>query len=77
MPLLKIKKELANMASGEILEVLRPDPGSHQDIPKFSKKMAILFWVAYLMTTVLQNTTFRKANFVAKRVSILIKNKSR
>ncbi len=38
MPLLKTKKALKEMKSGEILEVLGTDPGSKNDIPSFCKK---------------------------------------
>lgn len=38
MPLLKTKKTLSSMASGEILEIISTDPGSQRDIPKFGDK---------------------------------------
>jgi len=38
MPMLKTKKRLQGMKSGEILEVLGTDPGSKNDIPTFCKK---------------------------------------
>ncbi len=38
MPLLKVKKELKGMKSGQILEVLGTDPGSKTDIPNFVRK---------------------------------------
>ncbi len=38
MPLLKLKKELKGMKSGQILEVLGTDPGSKTDIPNFVRK---------------------------------------
>jgi tRNA 2-thiouridine synthesizing protein A len=38
MPLLKTKKVLQGMGSGEILEVLGTDPGSKNDIPHFAGK---------------------------------------
>jgi len=38
MPLLKTKKTLATMASGEILEVISTDPGSQKDLPRFGGK---------------------------------------
>ena len=38
MPLLKTKKALSGMASGEIVEVISSDPGSQKDIPKFGDK---------------------------------------
>lgn len=38
MPLLKTKKTLAGMASGQVIEVISSDPGSQKDIPKFGNK---------------------------------------
>ncbi len=38
MPLLKTKKTLKGMKSGEILEILGSDPGSKNDIPDFGNK---------------------------------------
>jgi tRNA 2-thiouridine synthesizing protein A len=38
MPMLKTKKTLQGMKSGQILEVLGTDPGSKNDIPSFCKK---------------------------------------
>lgn len=38
MPMLKTKKKLRDMISGEILEVWGTDPGSKNDIPDFCKK---------------------------------------
>ncbi len=38
MPMLKTKKALKGMASGQILEVLGTDPGSKKDIPDFANK---------------------------------------
>lgn len=38
MPLLKTKKKLKDMKSGQVLEVLGTDPGSKNDIPDFCKK---------------------------------------
>ena len=38
MPLLKTKKTLKGMGSGEILEIIGTDPGSKNDIPDFGKK---------------------------------------
>lgn len=38
MPMLKTKKALKNLQSGQILEVLGTDPGSKNDIPDFCKK---------------------------------------
>jgi tRNA 2-thiouridine synthesizing protein A len=38
MPMLKTKKTLQGMQSGQVLEVLGTDPGSKNDIPAFCKK---------------------------------------
>ena len=38
MPMLKTKKALQGMASGQILEVWGTDPGSKNDIPDFCRK---------------------------------------
>jgi tRNA 2-thiouridine synthesizing protein A len=38
MPMLKTKKKLKDMKSGQILEVWGTDPGSKNDIPDFCKK---------------------------------------
>lgn len=38
MPMLKTKKTLQGMTSGQLLEVLGTDPGSKNDIPGFCKK---------------------------------------
>ncbi len=38
MPMLKTKKALKGMASGQIIEVWGTDPGSKNDIPDFCKK---------------------------------------
>ncbi len=38
MPLLKTKKALKAMGSGQVLEVLGNDPGSRNDIPEWSGK---------------------------------------
>lgn len=38
MPLLKTKKALKGMKSGQILEILGTDPGSKKDIPEFGAK---------------------------------------
>ncbi len=37
-PLLAAKKEIANIKSGEIMEVLSADEGTKRDIPKWAKK---------------------------------------
>ncbi len=39
MPMLKTKKVLKEMKSGEVLEVLGTDPGSKNDIPSFCEKL--------------------------------------
>ena len=38
MPLLKTKKAIGGMKSGQILEVLGTDPGTRNDLPSFAKK---------------------------------------
>ena len=38
MPILKTKKAIGKMKSGQILEVLGTDPGSKNDFPGFTKK---------------------------------------
>jgi tRNA 2-thiouridine synthesizing protein A len=38
MPLLKTKKALKGLKSGQILEILGTDPGSKNDIPDFGTK---------------------------------------
>ncbi len=38
MPLLKTKKALKGLKSGNILEILGSDPGSKNDIPDFGNK---------------------------------------
>lgn len=38
MPMLRTKKALKDMKSGEVLEVLGTDPGSKNDIPDFCEK---------------------------------------
>ncbi len=38
MPLLRTKKTLKDMQSGQILHVLGTDPGSKNDIPDFASK---------------------------------------
>ncbi|MBU0515522.1 MAG: sulfurtransferase TusA family protein [Proteobacteria bacterium] len=38
MPLLKTKKQLAKMQSGQVLEVLGTDPGTKNDLPSFCKR---------------------------------------
>ena len=38
MPLLKTKKAIAKMPSGQILEVLSTDPGTRNDLPSFAER---------------------------------------
>ena len=38
LPILKAKKALAEMASGELLKVVSTDPGSTRDFPAFAKQ---------------------------------------
>lgn len=38
MPILKTKKEIKNVKSGEILEILGTDPGTRNDIPGWAEK---------------------------------------
>jgi tRNA 2-thiouridine synthesizing protein A len=38
MPLLKTKKTISKMKSGQVLEILGTDPGSKNDLPSFAKK---------------------------------------
>ena len=38
MPLLKTKKQLGKMQSGQILEVLGTDPGTKNDLPSYCKR---------------------------------------
>lgn len=38
MPLLKTKKAIGNMKSGQILEILGTDPGTKNDLPGFANK---------------------------------------
>ena len=38
MPVLKTKKELRNLASGEVIEVIADDVGAKKDIPALLKK---------------------------------------
>ena len=43
MPLLKTKKALKGLKSGQILEILGTDPGSKNDIPDFGAKKGNAF----------------------------------
>jgi len=38
MPILKLAKEIKNMESGKVLELLGTDPGSKSDVPKWCDK---------------------------------------
>jgi len=38
MPILKTKKTIGHMKSGQILEILGTDPGSKNDLPSFASK---------------------------------------
>ncbi|MDX1655772.1 MAG: sulfurtransferase TusA family protein [Candidatus Competibacteraceae bacterium] len=39
LPILKAKKELAKLASGQVLRVVATDPGSVKDFEAFSKQV--------------------------------------
>jgi tRNA 2-thiouridine synthesizing protein A len=39
MPILKTKKEIGKVKSGEILEVLGTDPGTRNDIPGWCERV--------------------------------------
>jgi tRNA 2-thiouridine synthesizing protein A len=39
MPVLKTKKELRNLASGEVIEVIADDVGAKKDIPALLNKL--------------------------------------
>ncbi|MFZ5450873.1 MAG: sulfurtransferase TusA family protein [Thermodesulfobacteriota bacterium] len=43
LPLLKTKKAMAAMASGEILEVVGTDPGSKNDLPSWASRTGNLY----------------------------------
>jgi tRNA 2-thiouridine synthesizing protein A len=43
LPLLKTKKAMAEMASGEILEVVGTDPGSKNDLPSWATRTGNLY----------------------------------
>lgn len=43
MPLLRTKKEIGKLKSGEILEVLGTDPGSRNDLPGWCEKSGHTF----------------------------------
>lgn len=38
LPILRTKKALAEMASGEVLRVLATDPGAHKDFHAFARQ---------------------------------------
>lgn len=38
MPILKTKKLIGSMKSGQILEILGTDPGTRNDLPAFAKR---------------------------------------
>jgi len=38
MPILKTKKAIGKMKSGQILEILGTDPGTKNDLPAFAQK---------------------------------------
>jgi len=38
LPILRTKKALADMSSGQVLKVIATDPGSVKDVPAFSKQ---------------------------------------
>lgn len=38
MPILKTKKAVGKMKSGQILEILGTDPGTRNDLPSFAQK---------------------------------------
>lgn len=38
MPVLKTKKQVGKMSSGQILEILGTDPGTANDLPSFAKR---------------------------------------
>jgi tRNA 2-thiouridine synthesizing protein A len=38
MPILKTKKTIGKMKSGQILEMLSSDPGTKNDLPSFAKR---------------------------------------
>lgn len=43
MPLLRTKKEIGKLKSGEVLEVLGTDPGSRNDLPGWCEKSGHTF----------------------------------
>lgn len=43
MPLLRTKKEIGKLKSGEVLEILGTDPGSRNDLPGWCEKSGHTF----------------------------------
>jgi tRNA 2-thiouridine synthesizing protein A len=43
VPLLKTKKAMAGLASGEVLEVVGTDPGSRNDLPSWAARTGNLY----------------------------------
>ncbi|MCK9376047.1 MAG: sulfurtransferase TusA family protein [Syntrophobacterales bacterium] len=43
LPLLKTKKAMAELASGEILEVVGTDPGSKNDLPSWASRTGNIY----------------------------------
>jgi tRNA 2-thiouridine synthesizing protein A len=43
MPIIKTKQEIANMKSGEVLEILADDPGFEQDLPAWCQMTGEMF----------------------------------
>jgi tRNA 2-thiouridine synthesizing protein A len=43
LPLLKTKKAMAELASGEILEIVGTDPGSKNDLPAWANRTGNLY----------------------------------
>lgn len=39
MPIIKTKKTIDKMKSGEVLEILSSDPGTKNDLPAFARRM--------------------------------------
>ena len=50
MPILKTKKALDKMNSGEILKILGTDPGTKNDLPAFCKRTGHVFLLGNLDT---------------------------
>jgi tRNA 2-thiouridine synthesizing protein A len=43
MPLLKTKKAIEKLASGQILEIMGTDPGTRNDLPSWAKRSGHVF----------------------------------